>query len=257
MYWFCGLNDNSEMHKSLYITALKSAYKNTKLTPILLYDGNDIDFQIKVINLNAIIINHRISFHDKPNFIKKEEDWKKTAYGAFLRIDIPIICKQISIEDEYVLYTDTDVIFLNDVVDELKKYNPEYFAICPEFNENDFISFNSGVMLINVNNMYKTYNDFTYFMESNNYNFCAYDQGALQTYYAFKQDKLPIYFNHKTYWNIKENVKIIHYHGPKYDNILNYLNNINEKVDYSGLYSMVNKNVWKYYLELYEYYKDL
>lgn len=45
MYWFCGVNDNSEMHKSLYITALKSAYKNTKLTPILLYDGNDIEFK--------------------------------------------------------------------------------------------------------------------------------------------------------------------------------------------------------------------
>lgn len=211
--------------------------------------------------MNATIINHRISFHDKPNFIKKEEDWKKIAYGAFLRIDIPIICKQIFIEDEYVLYTDTDVIFLNDVVDELKKYNPEYFAICPEENQDDFISFNSGVMLLNVNNMYRTYNDFICFMELNNYNFSAFDQGALQTYYANKQDKLPLYFNHKPYWNIKENVKIIHYHGPKYDNIFKYLNNINDRIDimiaYNHFYLMVNKNVWKYYLELYEYYRDL
>jgi lipopolysaccharide biosynthesis glycosyltransferase len=254
MYWFCGVNDNSSMHKDMYITSLKSAVKNTTLTPILLYDGTDDIFRHTVETYNGRIINHRTLLFDKHNFKNKQDGWKNIACGAFLRIDIPIICKQLSIEDNTVLYTDTDVIFLQDVVSELNTYNPFYFAICPEFDKKDYTSFNSGVMLINVRSMYDTYTNLTTFMEEKKYDFPAFDQGALQIFYKNKIDRLPLYFNHKPYWGIDNAAKIIHYHGPKYNNIMEFILNGNVILAYKDIFNMVHNDIWKYYLILYESY---
>lgn len=251
MYWFCGVNDNSKMHKDLYLIALKSAIQNTTLKPILLYDGTDEKFCVEV-EKNATLVKHRTLFHNKINFQKQTQDWKSIASGAFLRIDIPIICKNLGIQDNKVLYTDTDVIFLTDV-DELNTYNPSYFSICPEYDKQNYEIFNSGVMLINVQGMLNSYTEFVNFMEKNNYNFTAFDQGALQTFYKNKTDKLPLKFNHKPYWGMLDTAKIVHYHGPKYNNIKDYFNG---KIipEYKNLYETVNKDIWKYYLQLYESY---
>ena len=164
MYWFCGINDSSNSHKEMYLVALKSAKRNTTLVPILIYDGNDNEFISKLSKYNLQIVNHKTNFYTKPNFNKKNKDWINIATGAFLRIDIPIICKKLSIIDEYVLYTDVDIIFLKDVVDDLSIYKPAYFAICPQFSKDNYIIFNSGVMLINLNGMYNTYDEFTNFI---------------------------------------------------------------------------------------------
>ena len=255
MYWFCGVNDNSQSHKDMYLTALNSAKKNTTLIPILIYDGNDVNFINHVESYNGRIIKHKSLLSIKTNFNLKDKGWKGIASGAFLRLDIPIICNNIRIKDKTVLYTDTDVIFVKDVVSELSTYSPKYFSVCPESNKIDYTIFNSGVMLINVKAMYDTYIQFTTFMEINNYNFPAFDQGALQVFYKNKENKLPLYFNHKPYWGIDNNAKIIHYHGPKQHHIINYLNSVDIPNGYKCLFLMVNNNIWKYYVYLYEYYK--
>lgn len=56
MYWFAAVNDNSQMHKDMYLVALKSAILNTTLKPILIYDGNDEIFSSSV-EKNATLIN--------------------------------------------------------------------------------------------------------------------------------------------------------------------------------------------------------
>lgn len=127
MYWFCGVNDNSQNHKDMYITALRSSKYITNLTPIIIYDGADSNFVESVNQLGGNVVKYSSGLNSKPVFQKKPEDWKAIAKGAFLRVDIPIICKYLDIVDEYVLYTDTDVIFMKDVVDELQKFKPKYF----------------------------------------------------------------------------------------------------------------------------------
>ena len=102
MYWFCGLNDNSKSHKDMYLVALKSAKRNTTLIPILIYDGNDNEFISKLSKYNIQIVNHKTNLYTKPNFIKQKANWINIATGAFLRIDIPIICKMLLITDEFV-----------------------------------------------------------------------------------------------------------------------------------------------------------
>ena len=257
MFWFCGVNDRSQMHKNLYLAALISAKKNTTLIPVLLYDGNDTDFCHRVETYGCKLVKHVTSFSNKENFIKKNVDWKGIANGAFLRIDIPLVCDTLHIKDPFVLYTDTDVIFLQDVVSDLESYAPEYFAICPEFNKTNYDQFNSGVMLINIKTMLESYSEFANFMESKDYDFIAFDQGALQEFYKGKAEKLPLEFNHKPYWGIDNSAKIIHYHGPKYDNIINYFNGTEKehiKKAYAHIFNMVDVDMWKHYLNLYKSY---
>ena len=258
MYWFSCVNDKSKLHKDLYLVALKSAIINTTLKPILIYDGNDEEFCSQV-SKNAKIIKHHSLLHTKPNFRKREENWKFLAGGAYLRIDIPIICKSNHINEQYVLYTDTDVLFLEDVAIELEKYNPMYFAICPELQKENYKMFNSGVMLINVENMYNTYNEFIECIDSTNYTFHTkdtLDQAALQYFYNKKEvDRLPLEFNHKPCWGKSEKAYIIHYHGPKYINIKEYLNGKKFK-PYALIYKKTNRQTWVYYMKLYNIFKS-
>jgi hypothetical protein len=252
MYWFCGVNDNSQNHKDMYIAALRSALKYTTLIPMLIYDGDDSKFMENVNQLGSKVIKHSSVLNDKPVFQSKPADWKSIGTGAFLRIDIPLICKYLNIPDKYVLYTDTDVIFMQDVVNELHKFSPKYFAVCPEFEKNDWSCINTGVMLINLENMYTTYNSFVNYMESKNYDFPAFDQGALAEYYFLHIDQLPIYFNHKPYWGIDKYAKIVHYHGPKHNHIAQYLDGYRES-PFENLFDKVNDLCWKYYYYLYKY----
>jgi len=223
------------------------------LIPILIYDGNDEIFCTEIKKYDCNIIKHQTLLYNKPNFKNMNNEQKNIACGAFLRLDIPIICDINNINDNFVLYTDTDVIFLQDIVSELEQYKPKYFSICPEFDKNNYMEFNSGVMLINVKSMQLSYEEFTNFMELNNYMFDAFDQGALREFYKNKTDNLPLYFNHKPYWGLSDDAQIIHYHGPKYGFIINYFNNI--IIDaYKPLFDMQNYNIWKYYQYLYEAY---
>lgn len=109
---------------------------------------------------------------------------------------------------------------------------------------------------MNVKNMLNTYTEFTEFIDSNNYNFEAFDQGALRTFYNKKNvDKLPLTFNHKPYWGILDEAFIVHYHGPKYNNIKDYMNG-NILPAYRDLYNKTNNESWIYYMRLYELYKE-
>ena len=251
MRWFAGLNDNDQYYKELYLAALKSS-KKTKLVPVLLYNGIDESFIENVKSYGAQVIIHSPFFSQRENFLNKPDDWKNTALGAFLRLDIPKICETYDIQDEYVLYTDCDVIFIKDPVEELIKYKPMYFACSSEMNPADFEHFNSGVMLINVVNMLNTYNSFIDEIDKNHYNYEAYDQGALQSFYRNHVDKLSLLLNHKPYWGKKDDAVIIHYHGPKPRDILHFINgNVSPHAVYNDIFRLTHTTVWKYYLHVY------
>jgi lipopolysaccharide biosynthesis glycosyltransferase len=257
MYWFACVNDNSPFHRDMYIVALKSSIKNTKLKPIIIYDGNNEQFQKEVADLGGKVINHVLSFSNKPGFTNRTQQWQNTARGAYLRTDIPLICKQHNITDNYVLYTDTDVIFLKDVEPELSALTPRYFAVCPEFKKTEWSYFNSGVMLINLKNMTEIYNEFLEYMEQKGYLFKMsknYDQAALNEFFEKTYERLPLKFNHKPYWGIDNTASIIHYHGPKYVHIVKLLTNQMSHQSYNTIFTWVDKSVWIYYQNLYEEY---
>ena len=148
MKWFLAISEASLSEDDLYANCIRvavaSAKANTSLKPILLYDGDGGRFVEELKSLGVQVKRHRTALYrdiveDKPS----DDHYMRIASGAFLRIDIPIIEEN----DDFVLYTDCDVLFLKDP--DLSRLAPKYFAVAPEFHRGDYNSMNSGVMLIN------------------------------------------------------------------------------------------------------------
>jgi len=249
MYWFSGLNDNIDNYKKLYRVAARSALLNTTLIPILIYDGNDTDFVTLIEQDGVTVVHHAFSCVDTPAFNARHPSWKKIAAGTYLRADIPVICEMMAITDPYILYTDVDVIFVADVVEDLSQMMPEYFSVCREANATDK-QMNAGVLLLNRSKMLRTHSDFIAFIDAN-YN-DQYDQYAYQTFYANKYVWMDTKFNHRPYWGLTH-ASIIHFHGPKPYDIQEYIEKNEVRKIYKPIYESVDKSVWKaYYNKFYD-----
>lgn len=226
MKWFFALGRDSmafdhyaNMLQVAFYTAMKH---NPGLEPVFLYDGeNDGNHLLKWLEDKPVtIINKRTSFY---NEIKSASGIDKTpwafsaATGAFLRVEIPAIMAERGWKDKFVLYTDCDVMFMKNCVDHFKKLKPEYFTVGPEFTKINYTAMNTGVMIMNIENLMKTLDSFMRHIRENMDEFVnsSYDQAAYRSYYAGKYDHLPLEYNWKPYWGSLGKAAIIHFHGPK------------------------------------------
>ena len=217
MFWFSGINSHDKKkyydYITMYTVAVLSAKKtNPNIKPYLLLDGK-IDEEIQeLIDLGVNVIETKSSIY---NELKNHYKNNTIAFGAFLRIDIPKICENLKIEDEYVLYTDNDVMFLDDV-SELINLKPKYFLAAGEFVKNfNPTLINTGVMWINWKSMRKLYDDFVFFIKLNFHRFKTYDQDAIRIFFKDKVEELSYLYNYKPYWGNQDGIKILHFHGPK------------------------------------------
>ena len=202
MYWFSGVNSHNKesylnyikMYKIAVITAKKT---NPDIKPIFILDG-EIDSNInELIQMGVRIVEHRVKFYDS---LKEHYGDNTTAYGAFLRVDIPIICEQLNIDEDYVLYTDNDIMFISDI-SEITENKPKTFMCAGEFTKiGRYMDMNSGVMWLNWKFLQSTYNDFTEFIKNNLSKFQVYDQDAYKLFYNESIDRLNYRFNYKPYW---------------------------------------------------------
>jgi lipopolysaccharide biosynthesis glycosyltransferase len=129
-----------------------------------------------------------------------------------LRIDIPLLFP----EEKYVLYADCDVIFLKDIP-HIEFEQPLAVAI-RKYYINDTKFFNNGIMILNIPEMKKCYNDFKKFFIDSNYSFKIGDtttQGAYNSYFQNKVFELPLEFNWHAFWYTNPNAHILHMCGPK------------------------------------------
>ena len=120
MKWFFAASEVSLDHhdhdfRALIRSAVHSARQNTRLEPHMIYDGEESAFTQEIRNLGVTVIRHRLSFYDRIEAAQKAQrpDWTPymfVASGALLRLEIPTL----ETRDEFVLYTDCDVLFLKD-----------------------------------------------------------------------------------------------------------------------------------------------
>lgn len=247
MKWYFASNSASVSYVPLIKAAVESAIKNTTLEPHFIYDGEPDELTSWLENRGVKIIYHRSNLY--PELLNHYDEFAlKIASGAFLRCDIPVIEK----EDDVVLYTDCDVLFLNDVNFENSPH-PEYFSRSSQFNKYDFSDFNTGVMFMNVKKLAESYDVFLKFIASNIDNLIAFDQGAYQRFYGRKNEPLGVKFNHKPYWGIDEKAIILHYHGPKPIHFVTDNDLMNFNPEYYKLYKK-NPLAYEYYLELFKTY---
>ena len=217
IHWFSAINSDNpvkyDRYIKMYLVAVLSAKAtNPNVRAHLILDGKE-DLFIELLKLHGVNIIHR-----KSSFHKELIQYYKSdtiALGAFLRIDIPLICEQLKLEHDYVLYTDNDVLLIGDISDLLKQ-KPTYFQVAGEFQkEYQQELINTGVMWISWKNMLSDHNDFVNFIKQSFHLFEVYDQDALKIYYKDRYTELDLRYNYKPYWGDSSDIKIFHFHGPK------------------------------------------
>jgi hypothetical protein len=257
-WYFClsqsSIDRDNHGWEDMVFVAVKSALRNTNLQPILLFDGEPSFFISQLELIGVKVIYHRVSFYED----LKQRDSKSPGYlsiasGAFLRTEIPMI----EDTDDFVLYTDCDIVFFSDNF--LINQRPHFFSCAPQSSKSDYLNdANSGVLVINVKNMRDTYPDFRQFIVDNLYSgWPGCDQENYRRFYHGKWDNLPLVANWKPYWGFSEDIEILHWHGPKPEAIykkLQYQNFVLYR-DWDKLYSR-NPDAYEQYLWLWDDYNE-
>ena len=190
----------------------------------MIYDGAESEFIQELRGLGVTIISHRLSFYDFVAIYQKENkpdhsEYLQFASSAFLRVDLPLLFPG----DDFVLYTDCDVIFLKEP--SVGTLRPAYFACAPERTRGDAKHINTGVMLMNIAALREDHAAFCGFIKENYPSLISYDQGAYIAYYNGKNDLLADELNWKPYWGTNKDAEILHFHGPKPRHALGFLTN--------------------------------
>ena len=119
MKWIFAFNEDSPNFAN-YINQLKVALVSITeehgLTPILLYDGKRSESIAHLEVLEAEVIHLSSTF--KEDIIRETKDSKipsaaAIGCGAFLRCEIPRLSIDLNWQDEHVLYTDCDIMFMS------------------------------------------------------------------------------------------------------------------------------------------------
>ncbi|MCX7304225.1 MAG: hypothetical protein NTV73_07785 [Hyphomicrobiales bacterium] len=248
--WYFAINENGVQNYEYMIkTAVYSCYKFTDLIPCCIYYGEETELTHWLRANGVFIVNHSSSFLETINSTPDNVQWKSsTATGAYLRLDIPLIEK----DEEFVLYTDVDVIFCRSFAYQGKP--PKFFSCAPEMKLGDWSFFNSGSMIINVpqfRSVFEAFSDFvrprlaTFYKKGRG----TYDQGALNAFFSKRWDRMPLEYNWKPYWGVNNNANIVHFHGPKPNHIRKIVLNDFEHIPllYREIYN-INPDGYKYFM---------
>jgi len=182
----------------------------------------------------TVITVPRLSFQDEVDVVYHDQDHLGHRQGPWLRLEIPRLVEENSLLDiapkickNHVLYTDSDVIFAN------KISKADIHSITSEMvSSGAVVSYgreaskkpqiaNTGVMFMDL----KKFGALVPKIQSSSgkgSSFPALDQGLINNYLTQNQESrhlLPIHYNWKVYWKLEpssfEEVKILHFHGPK------------------------------------------
>lgn len=214
MRWFFALNEASASfwdYANLVQVAVHSARTRTRLVPVCLYDGNDNALTAWLEAAGVRVLRRRTFLH------RWVPDLAPTPRGAYLRLEIPAVCREQNWTDPYVLYTDCDVVFQHDPAPWLQALHPTVFAAAPESDPADYRRFNSGVMWINISGLAAEHDALLQSIRDHLAEAIAppYDQAALQRHFAGRTEALPLELNWKPYWGAREDAAILHFHGVK------------------------------------------
>lgn len=218
MKWYLGLNEagtHSELGLHARI-AVSSALSRTDLEPHLLYTGARNDFTEWMEARGVRVIDVDIRFENEINVLAAQGRYPKALLGHWLRSQICLL----ETVDEFVAYTDCDVLFVRHP--DFGHIRPEYFACAPEFKVDNWNYCNTGAMVINVPSLRRTYPEFHEFVVSGMRQGRGHmfnDQAAYNELYRRRWERLDPRFNWKPYWGINEAAPIIHFHGPKLEAI--------------------------------------
>ncbi len=218
MKWYFGLNEGGTRLDlgDLAKLAVTSAKRFTNLRPHMLYHGNRNAFTQWMEAQGVTVIDVRLSYDASMRKAIQAGWYPAPLEGHWLRTEI---CN-IECEEEFVLYTDIDVVFLKPI--DLTSVRPRLFACAPEFDKENWSYFNSGVMVMNIPALRADYLRLRGHIEErfrDPANGAFNDQPVYNALYAGQWDRLDPIYNWKPYWDVNPEAAIFHFHGPKFDTI--------------------------------------
>jgi lipopolysaccharide biosynthesis glycosyltransferase len=223
MQWYFALTEDStafRQYAEMVMVAVHTAQKATSLEPHCIYDGDENDFTAWLTKRGVRIIRRRSFVRDALEELgraKQNPHLGAALSGAFSRIELPDFVEG----SRSILYTDCDVMFLDEVVAELEENPCRYFAVAPESVLGDYVNMNTGVMLMNTEKLRESLPAFREYVSKNLAALEAesWDEAAYRWFYRDENgpmwDKLRPELNWKPYWGENSQAKIIHFHGPK------------------------------------------
>ena len=163
MKWYIALNEagtrgDIALHTKL---AVLSARKHTDLVPTLLYTGNRNEFTAWLENHGVNIIQSELPYLSTITDLANENKYTTATVGHWLRTNVCLT----EMQDEYVFYTDVDILFLKQP--DLALTRPKYFAAAPEFDKNAWNYFNAGVMVLSPAGLREDYPAFETYLIAN------------------------------------------------------------------------------------------
>ncbi|KAL6747931.1 hypothetical protein V8C86DRAFT_2894249 [Haematococcus lacustris] len=228
--WIFTYNDQSSSYDSMMQAAVTSAIEVGHLRPFCLYSGSETSPVYHwLADHGVILVRHTPAWADQfwqaaeplhlQNLVHSHlYATKETMVGTFQRIDIPIIPEFRDFQ--YVLFSDTDVLFLSKFSLAQVPQLPSYVAMAPEMT--DAFPYNAGIMLMNLPGLRATYSSLLATILSNRHGlyFPGYgplDQGAYNQQYeeSIEKHTLSKVYNAKPYQTCVPDAMLLHLHGPK------------------------------------------
>jgi hypothetical protein len=233
MKWFFALNEACKtfsQYAEMVKVAVHSARQHTQLVPHFIYDGQDNALTDWLRGRGVTIIQRRSFLYDHLATLaarRQNSDILSIGAGAFLRVELPALGRELGFINETVLYTDCDVLFLEEVEACLQQTPCQFFAVAPESDPGNYKRMNTGVMLMNLSSLGGQDLEFRTFIVKHleSLTRSTWDQRAYQRFFRTPRDgrffftpqwqHLPITLNWKPYWQGYTGAKIIHFHGLK------------------------------------------
>ena len=238
--WVFTYNSWSPGYDYMLMAAVRSARVHQTLKPYCLFTGRNTSRIYRwLVSHNVTIITHTLTW--KNQLLDKAEKHMKDnvqhshlfkspemLIGTFQRIDMPVV--PVLDQYHYVLYTDADVFFRKKVtLGDFALPLPNILSMGYEFRP-DTYPHNAGIILMHLPELRRTYQAFVSFILTNKQglHFGLYgplDQGALNQFYEaeLRSHLLPQAFNSKPYNGYTDDAAIVHFHGPKPHEYLQYL----------------------------------
>jgi hypothetical protein len=221
--WFFALNDSSpafDYYAGMVQVAVRTARQHTRLEPVFLHDGTDnrltdwlADEGVRVVRRRSFLAEEL----ERLPALAGNPTARAIAAGAYLRLEVPELVRELGGPDRHVLYTDCDVMFTAAFDGALAACAPAWFAVAPEHDPADPLAMNTGVMVMNVDALR---GDAPAFRQTVRERLAesvrsSFDQHAYRLHYRGRWENLPPVMNWKPYWGRNPAAQIIHFHGPK------------------------------------------
>eukprot|EP01024_Parvocaulis_polyphysoides_P027225 TRINITY_DN24737_c1_g1_i8.p1 TRINITY_DN24737_c1_g1~~TRINITY_DN24737_c1_g1_i8.p1 ORF type:complete len:387 (-),score=25.69 TRINITY_DN24737_c1_g1_i8:412-1515(-) len=198
------------------------------LLPMLMYKGPKSNPFVSWLQANGVIVCNIQNSLEQELLDNNITEWQQ---GYYYRMVINEYIQECLFSDqnennifnreldlEYVLYTDTDVSFFQDI-DSCNIHKPSVVAFGAEAVQDEG-PLNTGVLVFNYKGYMKHQSAFFHYCRTQNWMSSTWDQVLYQDFFggAGLVDELPNEWNWKPYWGRpqgKKDIRILHYHGPK------------------------------------------